>query len=71
MKNIDKVDNRVSLLAYDRCIEFLVRMIEKYGSNYATVSIEEIIVLFPDHQCKIAVPPHFTHLQWEENQNTL
>jgi hypothetical protein len=52
MKKINKVDNRVSLLAYDRCIEFLVRMIEKYGSDYATVSIEEIIVLFPDHQCK-------------------
>ena len=52
MKNINKFDNRVSILAYDRCIEFLVRMIEKYGSDYGAVSIEEIIVLFPDHQCK-------------------
>ena len=39
-------------LAFDRCVEFLIRMLEKYGGDYMSVSIEEIRALFPNRQSR-------------------
>lgn len=39
---------------FERCVEFLVRMVEKYGNTIYPTTPEEIRRLFPNHQCKRA-----------------
>lgn len=37
---------------YTRCVDFLVRMLMKYGDEIKELTTEEVRILFPLHQCK-------------------
>ncbi len=36
----------------ERCVEFLVRMMEKYGDMILPASVEDVRERFPVHQCQ-------------------
>lgn len=36
---------------FERCVDFLVRMLEKYGSQIRMATTEEIRAEFHEHQC--------------------
>lgn len=36
---------------YDRFIDFMAQMYLKYGAKYKKLTKEELMQLFPEHQC--------------------
>lgn len=47
-----KLDNKsIDKAEYDRFINLMAQMYLKYGDKYRVLNMEEVIKLFPKHQC--------------------
>ena len=49
---VTKAETRNDKAAFERCVDFMVKMFEKYGPMFEPVTIEMIREKFGETQCK-------------------